>query len=353
MKKILIVVVCFTGALVAASVSTGYCVDSATGIGGEMEREIFLGMTRFELTYEIGAPDRIKSDGTCYHYDTFDMSVFLNDNMQVALIYMGKNFAGTVRTNDGDTVTLDDIFSTFGEPLETKRRTYAPSGNLQTRATDETEYDIGILQQEGIPLPLEYRGQRMLYELYGRGMVMKYKYILDDDGIAFYFDENKDLYATVIYPAKGEAIEIPCDKCPPGAQTPPCDKCPDDFIKLVHFDFDRYNLNAKARTILDHAVSFLNRYPTYHVVIRGHTDAKGTVAYNQRLSERRSQVVYSYLLKKGIPKLRMSTESYSELQPVAPNTTAEGKDNPPGRALNRRSELAVKRGKPAADKDSE
>ena len=301
-----------------------FCLDHATAVGGEMQREIYLGMTKFELIYTIGAPDRIKSDGRSYHYDVFDLTAFLDQDMKINRIYMGKNFQGTVRKLDGNDVKLEDIFAEFGNPQSVDRRTYAPSTYLQTRATDEVEDAVDIPMEEGAPFPLEYRGQRKLYELYSRDMVMKYKYILDDDGISFYFDHHKNLYATVIYPARGERL---------GRL---------DAIQMIHFDFDRYNIKDRYVPILDHCVDYLNRYGKYYVVIEGHTDAKGTNAYNQRLSERRSNKVYNYFIKAGIPQSRLKMVGLSELEPIANNTTPDGHDDPGGRAINRRVQFQLR-----------
>jgi OOP family OmpA-OmpF porin len=75
-------------------------------------------------------------------------------------------------------------------------------------------------------------------------------------------------------------------------------------------------------------------------MIVGHTDSIGSDEYNQRLSERRAQAVKQYLVSKGIAASRLSTEGQGEREPIAPNTE-DGKDNPEGRAMNRRAELKV------------
>jgi OOP family OmpA-OmpF porin len=69
------------------------------------------------------------------------------------------------------------------------------------------------------------------------------------------------------------------------------------------------------------------------VDVSGHTDWIGTDAYNQALSERRANTVKDYLVQKGVDASHIRTFAYGESQPVAPNTTPEG------RALNRRAEI--------------
>jgi outer membrane protein OmpA-like peptidoglycan-associated protein len=78
------------------------------------------------------------------------------------------------------------------------------------------------------------------------------------------------------------------------------------------------------------------------VLIEGHADAKGAPAYNRALSKRRAEAVKDYLVKqKRIPASIITTRGVGETQPVAPNTTSDGRDNPRGRQQNRRVEITV------------
>lgn len=108
----------------------------------------------------------------------------------------------------------------------------------------------------------------------------------------------------------------------------------------VHFAFDKYNLTEYAKASLDGDATTINKlagtYPGLKVDVAGHTDWIGTDAYNQALSERRATAVKDYLVRKGVDAGRIRTYAYGESQPVAPNTTAEG------RALNRRAEISTK-----------
>ena len=110
----------------------------------------------------------------------------------------------------------------------------------------------------------------------------------------------------------------------------------------VNFDFDRATLRPDAVAILNEAVEILRRYPELRVEVAGHTDSVGTDAYNQRLSERRAQAVYDHLTSNGVTADRLvGPTGYGESRPIAPNTNADGSDNPEGRARNRRTELNV------------
>jgi len=71
------------------------------------------------------------------------------------------------------------------------------------------------------------------------------------------------------------------------------------------------------------------------VEVAGHTDSRGSEAYNQTLSERRADTVGEYMRAKGVLDLRLITLGLGELRPVADNDGAEG------RQLNRRVELTL------------
>src|SRR5690606_27930443 len=137
------------------------------------------------------------------------------------------------------------------------------------------------------------------------------------------------------------------DKCPDSqaGQTIGPDGCPVPVsidLKGVNFDFDKSTLRPDAVAILSEAVQILQRYPDLKVEVAGHTDSKGTDAYNQSLSERRATAVYDYLTSNGIDASRMvGPNGYGESRPIAPNTNPDGSDNPEGRAQNRRTELNV------------
>lgn len=106
-------------------------------------------------------------------------------------------------------------------------------------------------------------------------------------------------------------------------------------LRGVNFDFDKATLTPNAKTILDGVGTALDTAPSVTVELGGHTDAKGTDEYNQKLSERRASSVRQYLIGKGIDAGRMTSAGYGESQPVADNDSDEGRE------LNRRVELKV------------
>ncbi|MCB1765445.1 MAG: OmpA family protein [Candidatus Competibacteraceae bacterium] len=110
----------------------------------------------------------------------------------------------------------------------------------------------------------------------------------------------------------------------------------------AYFDFDKATIKPAGRAKLDRLSSDLRRVASVSsILIVGHTDSKGTEEYNQRLGQRRADSVASYLVSRGVPASLISTQSRGELDPVAPNTLPNGRDNPQGRALNRRVVITV------------
>lgn len=130
------------------------------------------------------------------------------------------------------------------------------------------------------------------------------------------------------------------DKCPdskPGAVVD-ADGCEVEVVielQGVHFDFDKSSLRAESYAILDAAVSTLSTHGKIAVEVAGHTDSKGSESYNQKLSNKRAQVVKDYLVSKGISADRLTSKGYGESSPMADNATEEG------RAKNRRTELII------------
>ncbi|MBX7093892.1 MAG: OmpA family protein [Flavobacteriales bacterium] len=109
----------------------------------------------------------------------------------------------------------------------------------------------------------------------------------------------------------------------------------------IYFDFDRYFLRQKSIVTLETIATFMIANPDVKIAMDGHCDHKGTDEYNVKLSERRSNAAYNYLLSKGIDRSRMKQAWYGESKPAAANTNPDGSDNPDGRQLNRRVEFKV------------
>jgi outer membrane protein OmpA-like peptidoglycan-associated protein len=59
--------------------------------------------------------------------------------------------------------------------------------------------------------------------------------------------------------------------------------------------------------------------------INGHTDSVGTEEYNLALSDRRAKAVFDYLTSRGVSPDRLKSKGWGESDPIAPNDTAEGR----------------------------
>ncbi len=107
------------------------------------------------------------------------------------------------------------------------------------------------------------------------------------------------------------------------------------FAADAFFDFDKADLKPEGKAKLDDLADKVKGLTLEVVIAVGHTDSKGSDAYNQKLSVRRAEAVKSYLSGKGIEASRIYTEGKGESQPVADNKTDAG------RAKNRRVEIEV------------
>jgi outer membrane protein OmpA-like peptidoglycan-associated protein len=112
----------------------------------------------------------------------------------------------------------------------------------------------------------------------------------------------------------------------------------------VLFDFDKWDIRSDADATLKKVGDIINAYKSPQVIIAGHTDSKGSEAYNQRLSEKRAESVKKWLSENaGISADTMKTIGYGETRPMAPNANSDGSDNPEGRQKNRRVEIIIKK----------
>ena len=101
----------------------------------------------------------------------------------------------------------------------------------------------------------------------------------------------------------------------------------------VLFDTSAATLKPGAGAVLDRVAGFLKENSGTKVMIEGHTDARGSEAYNQALSERRAQAVADALAFRGIDRGRVEAVGRGKSLPVASNDTAAGQQQ------NRRVEL--------------
>jgi outer membrane protein OmpA-like peptidoglycan-associated protein len=97
------------------------------------------------------------------------------------------------------------------------------------------------------------------------------------------------------------------------------------ILQNIFFEVDKYDLQDKSVTELNKILRFLNDNPGMKVEIGGHTDNSGTSEYNRSLSQKRAQSVFDYLASHGVDAKRLISKGYGSTQPIADNTTEEGR----------------------------
>lgn len=110
----------------------------------------------------------------------------------------------------------------------------------------------------------------------------------------------------------------------------------------VLFDFDKATILPKAQTTLEQAAQIIRDKAKGPVRIEGYTDAKGSDAYNQTLSEKRATAIKDWFVSRGdLRNVVFATKGFGARNPVAPNRKPDGSDDPEGRAKNRRVEIIL------------
>lgn len=107
------------------------------------------------------------------------------------------------------------------------------------------------------------------------------------------------------------------------------------FDAGILFDTNKSDLRPASQTEIRNMVGVLQKYPDTNLLIEGHTDASGTDAINGPLSENRAKAVASAAMSMGVVPERITTKGLGSADPIADNTTAEG------RQANRRVEIAI------------
>ena len=85
----------------------------------------------------------------------------------------------------------------------------------------------------------------------------------------------------------------------------------------INFDFDQYDIDARARQILDSQARWLTQFPNTRITLEGHADERGTREYNLALGDRRANAAKNYLAARGVSPGRITTISYGKERPIA------------------------------------
>lgn len=103
----------------------------------------------------------------------------------------------------------------------------------------------------------------------------------------------------------------------------------------ITFATDQYAVMPQFYPTLNSVAIVLRKFDKTLIDVNGHTDSTGSLQHNEQLSQNRAQAVANYLFGQGLDSRRVSAMGFGPSQPVAPNSTAEG------RALNRRVEIQI------------
>ncbi len=134
----------------------------------------------------------------------------------------------------------------------------------------------------------------------------------------------------------GDGVPDYMDACPNTPAGVKVDEkgCPDALQETVtidlnlEFDFDSAQLRPAHHSEIDEVTAFMKQYPGSVAVVEGHTDSRGSDAYNQALSERRSGSVMDYMVNQGgVARDRLTSKGLGESTPIDTNDTDEGRQH--------------------------
>jgi len=110
------------------------------------------------------------------------------------------------------------------------------------------------------------------------------------------------------------------------------------MAEIVFFDFDKSEIRADSRAVLDRKVRILRDQPTVRIRVEGHADERGSTEYNLALGSRRAEAVRAYVTATGIAASRIEIVSYGEDRPLQQGRTEAAW------ARNRRAEFVMTAG---------
>jgi outer membrane protein OmpA-like peptidoglycan-associated protein len=106
--------------------------------------------------------------------------------------------------------------------------------------------------------------------------------------------------------------------------------CEVKITQQIHFEYNKDKIRPESFPILDAVVEVLSKNPDIKLEVQGHTDNRGSAAYNKDLSNRRAGSVRKYLVARGVATDRLTSTGYGFDRPLVDNSTDQN------RALNRR-----------------
>ena len=103
----------------------------------------------------------------------------------------------------------------------------------------------------------------------------------------------------------------------------------------LYFNTGSSSLDANSMNQIENVAAIMKAYPKVNILFRGHTDNTGSAEGNKSLSASRALSVKNKLVEMGVASGRINTQGMGSVDPIADNTTAEG------RAKNRRIDVSV------------
>lgn len=166
------------------------------------------------------------------------------------------------------------------------------------------------------------------------------------NGEAFYAVDCNKAYLIQVTRDGYESNTFPVAKSKGGTVNVAADLQPIDVIvketevalNEIFFEFDKSNITREGAFELDKLVQVLKNNPNMEIMVKGHTDSRGSDQYNLNLSDRRARATVQYVISKGIAKARITGKGYGESEPKVDckeNCTEED------HAKNRRSEFLI------------
>lgn len=134
------------------------------------------------------------------------------------------------------------------------------------------------------------------------------------------------------------ASPVPPPPPPPPPEPPRVEVQRDRIVinEKIQFAIDKAEILPVSHGLLNEVVSAIQGHPEIKkVAINGHTDEDGDEQYNQGLSDRRAKAVLDYLVQHGVDAGRLVAKGFGESQPIADNTTVQGREQ------NRRVEFLI------------
>lgn len=366
MRKIVLALMAFTFSFAAEEV-----VNSKLSGSVDLSNYQELKKQETKIVFDANSSD---VDGV-YNYtyspnatsDAQKSNIFLDGNFDKIHRYNSLYFNGDTLLEESDEV-FDEIVEQIHEYTDDKSREIVVSILGFTQKIETQDEDLGtgtgytnffqsIAQRDDLNPDsasdealnfMEIVYEKMLDDNISKEIMYKENRVGKDALFTEEFSDGRDLNNRVdiaIYVKEvldpdtdGDGVKDSKDYCPQTPLGASVDKngCPLVMALDLKFDFDKATISEKESIDNVKKLSdFMNKYPAYHANIVGHTDSKGSAAYNQKLSLKRAAVVKKLIVKDGVKASRLSFEGRGESEPLFENI------NPFNRHKNRRTEVEL------------